>query len=45
MSSVQRESNQSSTPKAFQEHLLVSRTSSGKMHVANGAFLKQKPGG
>ena len=49
MSSIQCGSNQSSTPKAFQEHFLVSRTSSreesGRMHVATRAFFKKETGG
>ena len=48
MSSIQCGSNQFSTPKAFQEHVLVSRACSreerGKMHVivVTHAFLKNK---
>ena len=49
MSSIQCGRNQSSTPKAFQEYFLASRTGSkeerGKIHAVTHAFLKQEIGG
>ena len=48
MRSIQCGSNQSSTPKAFQEHFPVSRVGSreerGNMHVVTHVFLKQEIG-